>query len=80
VDRLSDQGLVRRRESAHDGRSTMVHITAKGKRTAEELMGLASSCMDRAAAVVPRRDLEALERALARVLARFDGEPGLTAG
>ncbi|MDP9071075.1 MAG: MarR family transcriptional regulator [Actinomycetota bacterium] len=69
VDRLEDRGLVERRTSATDRRVKTVVLTALGQKTKVELLERIHHPPDELLAL-PRADLEALVRALEKLLPR----------
>ncbi len=75
VDRLEDRGLVERRTSSTDRRVKTVVLTALGQKTKVELLERIHHPPDELVAL-PRADLEALVRALERVLAREERPSG----
>src|SRR5215218_2193002 len=62
LDRMVEAGLVERRASPDDRRSNALHLTAHGRRLAEEGIATQRAYVERTLGALPSADLSELER------------------
>jgi DNA-binding MarR family transcriptional regulator len=67
VDRLADDGFVER-HSATDGRVVVLHLTAKGRRVAQRVLGSRAGVLDGAIQSLSPADRDVLERLVGDLL------------
>jgi DNA-binding MarR family transcriptional regulator len=65
LDRLEQRRLVRRAVNPDDRRSFVIHLTARGARTAERVTGALAELEHELRATVPAHELDAVERVVA---------------
>jgi DNA-binding MarR family transcriptional regulator len=68
ADRLESRGLVERRRSDSDGRSVALHLTAEGRRAADEALTARGEAIAAALGVLGAAERRALESMLERML------------
>ena len=73
IDRLAAAGLVERAADPDDRRSLLVVLTAKGKRLVDEVVGEHVANEASLLSVLSAAERKALDRALRRLLASFEG-------
>jgi MarR family transcriptional regulator, negative regulator of the multidrug operon emrRAB len=69
VDRLAAAGLVSRRPGRLDARQTLVHLTPKGRRTADRVLGARARALSAEVGELSSADRTAVTHALERLLA-----------
>ena len=67
VDRLSNKGLVRRRQDPADGRVYRVHLTEEGRRVIEEAFARHRRNLEKAAEVLTAEERQTLVRLLKKL-------------
>lgn len=74
VDRLEERGLVRRSDSATDGRSTVVALTRRGEAAFDAVFAEHVAHLRRPFSVLDPGDLDVLDGLLERLRAAFEAE------
>jgi DNA-binding MarR family transcriptional regulator len=77
VDRLVDAGYVRR-GTGIDGRTTMVRLTASGRRAAAKVAAARGHVLEEALAALPAAERDRFERSVGAVLVGMMRGPGAT--
>lgn len=72
LDRMQERDLVERRPHPEDRRSKLVHLTARGRKLAEEAVKVQRQFISELMEAVPARELELLSKTLQHVEARID--------
>jgi DNA-binding MarR family transcriptional regulator len=67
ITKLVEQGVVERRPNLDDKRSNLVHLTAKGRAMAAELIPLGQQNIDRALKGIPPEEVEIARSVLFRI-------------
>ncbi len=72
LDRLQDDGWIKRRESPNDRRCKIVHLQRRSKAVLAKIFDTAHGLRHELIEDVPRRDLEACIRVLAQIRAKAE--------
>jgi DNA-binding MarR family transcriptional regulator len=67
ISKLEEQGIVERKPNLDDKRSNLVHLTAKGRAMAAELIPLGQQNIDRALKGIPPEEVEIARSVLFRI-------------
>ncbi|HEV8184866.1 MAG TPA: MarR family transcriptional regulator [Chthoniobacterales bacterium] len=76
LDRLQEDGWIKRRESLNDRRCKIVHLQRRSKAVLDEIFSAAHQLRDELIEDVPPRDLETCMRVLARIRERAEADGG----
>ncbi len=76
LDRLQEDGWIKRRESLNDRRCKIVHLQRRSKAVLDEIFSAAHQLRDELIEDVPQRDLETCMRVLARIRERAEADGG----
>ncbi len=76
LDRLQEDGWIKRRESLNDRRCKIVHLQRRSKAVLDEIFSAAHHLRDELIEDVPQRDLETCMRVLARIRERAEADGG----
>jgi DNA-binding MarR family transcriptional regulator len=74
IDRVEQQGLVRRRQDPSDGRAMVVQLTAAGRRLADKAAEIHFRALAETFGGVSRQDCAELNRSLAKLMAVLETE------
>jgi DNA-binding MarR family transcriptional regulator len=74
IDRVEQQGLVRRRQDPNDGRVMVVELTAAGRRLADKAAAIHFRALAETFGGLSRRDTAQLNASLARLMAVLEPE------
>ena len=74
IDRVEQQGLVRRRQDPSDGRAMVVQLTAAGRRLADKAAEIHFRALAETFGSLSRRDCAELNAALAKLMAVLETE------
>ncbi len=76
LDRLQEDGWIKRRESLNDRRCKIVHLQRRSKAVLDEIFSAAHQLRDELIEDVPPRDLETCMRVLTRIRERAEADGG----